>query len=487
MQPLSPAALSATVGIPNRPFSVEPYTGIMLPDGIFDAALEKQIITCFVTNTSSATLTDLSVYLEGVSDQAVRVNKETIRVANLQPGASVKVGWLADFSRATPGKHLVSIRAISDGGSVQRLLKRIFVSRTRYDHASKTYICEVPEGTLQVQFDRLIGPKHPSDPEAPPNPGPWLVSGFTSTVMAPFLGKDGSLPFQDPVWKVLLAIIAVLAFLGALLASDSGADNSSAVKCDTDPATGFQTCQAPASTRAVLFIVASTALKAALSDRKDPWIRGREATDPGASEKTLTEIVTSTIDYPDEITPGEPYAMGVSWSYQRITGAKSYAHSVKETVRNEYVVKDVALHAPSKISLQASPELTIEAQITREAGLVYKGSELMASVWLQAPNGRIVKVGLADDGIGADATPNDGWYTGQISMYTAAESVGLSDPRGTWIINALAQTVNLATEQMSPIQASQFMGGDPVVAPLSLSYGAKKCTQGRFIQVEVVD
>jgi hypothetical protein len=38
--------------IRRRPFSVEPFTNIMLPDGIFDTALRKQRITCFYTNTS---------------------------------------------------------------------------------------------------------------------------------------------------------------------------------------------------------------------------------------------------------------------------------------------------------------------------------------------------------------------------------------------------------------------------------------------------
>jgi hypothetical protein len=475
------------ITIANRPFSVEPYTGIMLPDGIFDAALTKQVITCFVTNSSVATINSLSVYLEGVSDLGINLKKETIQVANLQPGAAVKVSWLADFSRATPGKPWISIRTVSDGGSFQRLLKQIFVSRTHYDSATKTYICEVPEGTLQLQFDRLTGPKHPADLEAPPNPGPWLVTAFTATVIAPFSGKNGPIPFQDPIWKVIFAIIAVLAFLGALLASDSGSENSSTVRCDTDPATGLMTCQAPATTKQVLFILAGAAARAALSDRRDPWIRGREATNPDGNEKTLAEIVSATINYPDEITAGQPNDTDVSWSYQRITNAKSHAYSVKERVQNEYIVKSVVIHAPPTVSLKISPDLRVEAQITRGSGLVYKGSELIASVWLQAPNGRIVKLGLADDGIGADSAPNDGWYAGEISMYQAAESARLSDPRGTWIIYALAQTVNLATEQMTAVEASQFMGGDPVVAPLSLSFGGKRCTPGHSISVEVTD
>ena len=49
--------------IRRRPFSVEPFTNVMLPDGIFDTALKKQRITCYYTNMSGATLHQVTIYL----------------------------------------------------------------------------------------------------------------------------------------------------------------------------------------------------------------------------------------------------------------------------------------------------------------------------------------------------------------------------------------------------------------------------------------
>jgi hypothetical protein len=480
-----PAAPPADVAISNRPFSVEPYTGIMLTDGIFDTAVQKQIITCFVTNTSAGDLKNLSVYLEGVGDPRIQVTRNSILIPLLKQGASCKVGWLADFSSATPGKHLVTIRAVADQTSVRRIFKKIFVSQTRYDYASKTYECQVPEGTFKLQFEKLIGPKYPNHPENLPKPGPWLLSGFTATLNAPFDGQDGPLPFQDPIWKIICAIVALLAFLGSLLAANDDSNNGSAVTCETDPATGDQVCSAPAPLGAVLLLIAGAALKGCLADRKDPWIRGREATAPLPSERTLAEIVSATIAYPNEITAGGKYSSDINWSYKRITNGNVYSHSVSESVPNEYVMKSVILHAPATLSLATSPKLKIEAQITHDSGHIYKGTELIASAWVQAPNGKVVKVSLADDGID-DAIANDGWYSGLMDLHAAAESAHLSDPKGIWTIYALAQTVNGATDGMTSVQAAQYTGGDPVVAPVSLSYGAGNCSAGHSIQVSVV-
>lgn len=54
-----------------RPYSVEPFTKVMLPDGIFDTALFSQEITCHYTNESAATLHNVTIYLEGVGDPGI--------------------------------------------------------------------------------------------------------------------------------------------------------------------------------------------------------------------------------------------------------------------------------------------------------------------------------------------------------------------------------------------------------------------------------
>ena len=314
---IQPNLAPIPVTVLKRPFSVEPHTGVMMMDGIFDASLQFQIITCFVTNESANELSDVSVYLEGVGDIGVVVNKQTIVLPRIPAGASMRVGWRADFSNATPGKPLVTIRAFAKGFSTTRVFKNIFVSKTRYDAAAKAYVCSVPEGTLTLQINKMIGPKRLAGSEVGPS-GPWLLTDVTTTVVTPFSGQEGPLAFEDPLWKVVFGIIAVLAFLGAVLSSDGEADNSSKVNCDTDPATGDKTCSGPISTSAMLFTVAGAAAKACFADRRDPWVRGREATKVSSTEKTLAETVNGTFVYPTDITPGEAYGIDVEWLYRGI-------------------------------------------------------------------------------------------------------------------------------------------------------------------------
>src|SRR5215208_3079514 len=107
--------VATPVDIRRRPFSVEPVTGVMMPDGIFDTAIFTQRITCHVTNTSGAPLTNVEIYLEAVGDPAILPRAKTVRLARLEPGASALVFWLADFRNATPGKKPVSIIAQAEG------------------------------------------------------------------------------------------------------------------------------------------------------------------------------------------------------------------------------------------------------------------------------------------------------------------------------------------------------------------------------------
>lgn len=50
-----------------------------------------------------------------------------------------------------------------------------------------------------------------------PCPFPWLPIQFTYIVEAPFDGQYGPLPFQDPPWKILAAILALLLAIAAAL------------------------------------------------------------------------------------------------------------------------------------------------------------------------------------------------------------------------------------------------------------------------------
>jgi len=63
MSPVNPPFVT----VPNRPFSTEIITGLMLPDGIFESALGNQRLNAHFRN-EDANSVSVNVYVESVSD-----------------------------------------------------------------------------------------------------------------------------------------------------------------------------------------------------------------------------------------------------------------------------------------------------------------------------------------------------------------------------------------------------------------------------------
>ena len=85
-------------------------------------------------------------------------------------------------------------------------------------------------------------------------------------------------------------------------------------------------------------VAVAAAVAAAASDVIDPHRRGQDATVPDPGERTLREVVSMDIDYPQIPFPGRPYSVGVKWRYRRQTDRRVLEHSVDETQQNEHVV-----------------------------------------------------------------------------------------------------------------------------------------------------
>ena len=94
--------------IPNRPFSTEPITGMMLPDGIFEISLGKQRINAHFMNGGAAPVAGAVVYIESVSHPGIVITPATFPLSNAQSNVAYLFGWDADFSACSPGKHFVS-------------------------------------------------------------------------------------------------------------------------------------------------------------------------------------------------------------------------------------------------------------------------------------------------------------------------------------------------------------------------------------------
>lgn len=478
--------------IKRRPFSVEPYTQTMLPDGIFDTALKLQRITCYYTNTSSSPLADVTIYLEGVGDPGIIPMAQSYFFSEIPAGASIRVSWLADFEFGSPGKKIVSFIAQAAGMSMTRTIKQIFVSQTTQDPVTGEYSCTVEEGTLKVSDLQVIGPKDKwrpcseRDKECRPTQGPWVPSKMSMAFYPSpaYQGIHGDLPFSDPWWKILAWIVAAIAALVAIIAAAKGEGTAgTAVGGTFDETTGDIDCCTPdpggipgddgMTVAGVASAIATGAVAVGLSDAADPWWRGQEATPPKKNELTTAETVDVKFDYPDDApVAGKPYPVHVAWQYQRITSGNTYDYDVDETQTNIHVNGGVEVEVPALHHAFSHP-LVIKTRFKRESGKLFFGQDLYAFALLRSPdNGMYFLIDLLDDGISPDEKANDGTYTGSINLEAAYRILIKNKLKleGKWTVYVFAQDVNDATPDMQPDIAAQHIGGFMVASALKISF-----------------
>jgi hypothetical protein len=482
--------MSATpIQVLTRPFAVEPVTNVMLPDGIFDNAIYNLRITAHFTNMSSAPLANVTLYLESVGDPGIVPQAQTFAFAILPAGASVRVGWNANFQFSAAGKRLVSFMALADGFTSRRSIQQIFVSQTRFDAATNTYTCTVEEGTLTISGVSAIAPSIEwgqgglgDKCRCAPRFGPYVPTGLTMA-WAPspaYAGLHGDLPFSDPWWKILAVIVAVIAAVVAIVAAAEGSGKAvfsvGGTFEETQPTVHCCTPKGAASGKpdptvaGVASTIASLAIVVALSDDADPFFRGQAATPPQSGETTLGERVVATWSLPEAPNAGKAYPADVKWTYARYTTSNTYTHSVAETQVNQHAAGNVALEVPPLV--HAFDPLWVRVIFNKTSGEPFKGTELYAFALFQAPQGLFFVVGLADDGLSFDNAANDGVYAGELNL-EAARKLLLSegqDVYGTWRIYVFAQDVNLTQPGTPPEIAAQHIGGFFVASAIEITF-----------------
>ena len=488
----------------NRPFSVEPFTGIMLPDGIFDTAIFTQEITCFFTNMSNQNLPNVEIYLESVGDPNIIPQAKSFFFQSIPAGASVKVSWSANFKMASPGKKLVSFIAKANNLQLRRSIKQIFVSKTSYDEGSQVFNTEVPQGTLITSLREGISSEKgilgsfidclcaccndkgiDNDGD---DPRLWIPTSieFRIRYNPAYTGKFGDIPFDDPWWKVLGWIVAIVAGIAAIITAAIGKGIASiSFSADVPYLSGSQTfdCCTPepkkwkeASKKAagILSGIATAAVGVGLADEKDPWRRGQEATDPGPGEVTIEENLTAELNFLDPPNAGVPYPIEVDWTYTRITNVTTYTHQVSEIVRNTHLVEEKIIEAPNSIKAFSEP-IIVKARFRAQGNTFFKGSELFVFAIILSPDedeGFVVE--LVDDGIGYDDKANDGTFSGGIHLekeYSRLRKLGIRID-GNWKIYVYAQDVNLAPEGLEPTEAAKIIGGFFVASASSINFNS---------------
>ncbi|GAB3241247.1 hypothetical protein GCM10027346_36420 [Hymenobacter seoulensis] len=497
----------------------------MLPDGIFETTLGKQRINAHFTNSGATALASSEIYLESVSHPGIVITPRTHFIASLNANASRVLAWDANFTGVPPGTYYVSFIVKSAAGE-RRIIKKIFVTQVQFDPATGTISAVVPEGTLQVKFTDLVqsrgtccgGAKRRPEPDhetATPNTPRnnakeslqefarafnrfgELFTGHTPdftfcpvgylplrvdaslTPNPAFSGQYGDLPFQDPWWKAVLAIVAALLLIGAAIAEAAGGsgDVSPGAGGTFDETSGDVDCCGVAASgggssyvaAGLVAAAATVATIAAASDVRDPFRRGQDNTVPAPGEMTLTESVNMLFKYPEPVALGRPFTTGLDWTYTRVTTGSTYTFSASDSNQNLHVLSEYKISAPEVVRTYKREPFRVEARFFDQGGEQLRGSALLVQCFLIGPQGQYESFVLQDDGASPDSASSDGVYTGEFYFTRKQE------PQGLWTYFVIAQDVNNAQPDLAPEDAAQIIGGLVVTHQLTLTFTNEEC------------
>lgn len=501
------------VAINNRPFASELITGLMLPDGLFEASLGRQRINVHVSNSGPAAINNAEVYVESVSHPSIVVTPTTYPAPHLVSGVSYLFGWDIDLTGAPPGKHLVSF-IVKTAADIRRIIKRIFVSRITFNAAAGTFRAECPEGVIEVEFKDMVRPKRgggcccktrsKSAPRRdrsggkPVNILEYLTKGFQGhdpdfefclpeylprvisaqvTPTPPYAGQYGDLPFQDPWWKVLLCILALLLLIAAAIAEavdgsgelsttggPGGAGSPTGDCCGLEPSGGGTSYIAAGLVAAA----AAVATAAAASDVRDPFRKGADHTPPAVGELTVGEHLDFEYIYTEPVALGRPFQVDAKWKYVRTTTGGTYSHTASETNANVHVLSRYEIKAPDVVRAYKREPFVIRGMFFDADEKLLRGADLFVQCFLVGPEGQWRKLMMEDHGAAPDEKANDGSYTGR--TYFGQDDVGL------WKYFVIAQDINDARPDMEPEEAAQIIGGMVLTHQLTLTFDGGTCS-----------
>lgn len=495
---------SSTVptAIHNRPFAVCPPTNMMNPDGFFIVNMGNQIIQAFVTNQDGTQLDNVRVYIEGVSDPDVALVPEVKTVGNVPGGASFPVRFRASFLNASPGVAFVSFIVESTGLMFKRIIKKIFITRIDYHKPSKTYSVVMPQGTMRITLHKaMMGPRDNRCKED----DPFIVLPQDLTYdwipNPPYAGIRGPFPYEDPWWKIALAILAALFALGALLYDyfsdgdlDGGMVSVSGTFEETDPSVSCCTSVSTSATktddwveRGLYSAAGALATAAIASDGPDLHYRGQQATPPAAGELTTSEAVRLQIHYPVAPSPGRNYPIEGQWRYTRTSTANTYTFGAADQRENLHTLKSYDVQAPTVYDRLKGP-LRVCARFERPNGTYYSGRDLYVLCVLVSTYGAVRRFELHDHGMEMDENANDSWYCGGY-LFRRKNDQHLrpedQDLPGTWYLFVFAQDVNIVTEGTPPFDAAHTIGGFLLTPQLVLNFD-KPCELNHDAVIQVV-
>ncbi len=423
-----------------RPFSIDPVSGLMNTDGLFDTGIGVQEIGLFVRNNGSVLVPGVEgeLIFEPVSG-IVPVESHYI-FGDIPPGASVMGLFSADFSVTPPAKHVFTLSLNAPGFENSEITRNAFVAtyqETGYGQFTNT----IPQGTITTQWLNFT-----YGPELQNYSAPTSLM-WTMDPVLPFPGQFSELPFEDPWWKAIG--IGVVIGAGINMVIDGVVEACGSDYLD-DAGEKINTGLAVAGGGAIA------------ADVIDPFRRGEENTLPLPTEVTIQETVTMQATYDMPPVVGQPFTGTVQWEFTRITDGNSYQYSVIEPFINIHYNTDrqVQINQTEFVTgevlvVTAALMGATEAYANTDAYMITSISRKM----LEYQVVQVVALKMFDDGTHGDAAAEDGMYTGSMIVDEFL-------PPGDYTWGVFSQDVNQALEGMDPLTAAQNLGGFMIGAPM---------------------
>lgn len=331
-----------------------------------------------------------------------------------------------------------------------RVIKKIFVTRTQFDPTTGAFSTQTPEGTISVRFLSLFGPQADCCAEPRRRPAeinilqladrllrerssgrdtyqfclPFLLKDIevAVTMSLPFAGQYSDLPFQDPWWKDLLAVLAfiflvVCAVIAAVYGKNLSGGVATTASGDSIPVMQGNCCKTDQSVAGLIASLAAAIGSAvgAAKDVRDPFRRGQDQTMPAPGELTTSEHLKMSISYPEPVALGKPFAVGADWEYTRVTTGSSYSYAVSEINHNSHVLSNYQITAPNVIRSYRREPFIVKGEFFGADGEAFRGDQLFVQCILEGLDtlqGQYRRLIMQDDGNFPDDKPNDGVYTG---------------------------------------------------------------------------
>jgi hypothetical protein len=523
--------------IPNRPFSTEPITGLMMPDGIFEASIGKQTLNAHVTNTGGAAA-NVQVYVESVSDPGIVVTPATHFLANADGGVAHLFSWDADLSAATPGDHLISFIVETAAGD-QRIIKKIFVAKAGYDPADGTFSITCPEGVLKAEFREMVRPRDqrccrkPKDDDChcgcdgredqkpttttgttrPRSDNPkvkntnvldYIVEGFkghdpnfefclpgylpkdvklTFTPTPAYKGQYGDLPFQDPWLKALFCVLALLLLIGAAIAEAVDGSGDITVGGDSGGGSGGGTtedcCGLEASGSGTSYVAAGLLAAAAVAGTLAAATGDtRDSFRIGADNTPPADPNESTISEELELVYNyiEPLELGKPF---KVKGDWKYVRTTNlSTYTHSQSDTTANVHLLSKYEIKAPDTV-----------LVYKREMFVIEASFYDADDKLFKGGqlfvqcflIGPNGqwrkiiLQDNGMPMNADKKANDGIYTGRHFFSAND-KGLWTYFVIAQDINNAQPDMEPEEAAQIIGGMVLTNQLTITFDGGECT-----------